>query len=495
MFSFFGVTTMSRNLRLAIEDAELGAVEGEGVGTDAALAEATSDASVAVADATVDAAPVETFDTAIEETSGDIGALETSVETISESLDPEGDEGGEGMSPTAAEFATEQLLKIRGKHMLGASRVSVPAKESFKQKPNRKELTRLTLEGFVDTIKKLWGRLKEFVKSLWQRIVSAVKSVFQSNIRTEKRANELLKQVNAMTSSTIKEKDVKNSSILKGFSVKGKCDFSNVKDILTRHLALAGLQTTGATAARAALSDLSAVFDGLTALSNNAGKGGAGASSWAGSLSTATQAYSRVMLSKFGQLAGSNAISPSDVQDLFKDIKDVNKTGSSYEYAGPFFGSKYAVVASLNITPPSGAPAGTTITEYHFQFTEIEAKAASSTPTLTKPEMTATCNQVIGLCQKQGEVERANKVGESVVADVEKQIDQAIKTASSVNSADSANSSASEINKALTHTRTFITSLIKTFSATNGSLNVSTMSASNTALDYVAASLKNYGDK
>lgn len=492
---------------MALEDAGIESANGvDAEGTVAALADATSEASVAASDAAMDAEPVEAIAEATDTTHDDMTVLEDTAAQVAESLNPEGDEAGEGLSPTAAALAVECLTRIREKHFLPTSRVSSPAKESFKPRASRKAMTRLALEGFGDTLVSMWKRIKEFFKGLWARIVNGVKSIFQSNIRTEKRAVELLKTLGTLPNKNIKERSVKSKSIAKGFcGTDRKTNGDTTKAILDRQLKLIASQGPINKVVSNKQPELMKIVDRLSDLLKDNGTA-AVRSPQGNTTAAATSAIAYTELTAFAKsfvdavvvdldkATGINKDS-SEFKDVF-DGNNVDRQNSKLDASGPFFNSRYFFAATIEHTATSGNTA--VPSTFTVGFKEVDASPPSEADTLTPDQGEEVCRRVMKICQQVAEAERAIKVGSVAGDGLLKVVDGGIKmaedAASKMSSSDDPATSGhySGVIKAIQNVRSMVQNTINVLTASNGQIPTLTMSCSNTALDYVNASIKNY---
>jgi hypothetical protein len=129
------------------------------------------------------------------------------------------DEGGEGMSEDAArvtEVAVESICRRLG--VRGSS--IVPATESFGSRSSRITATRITVEGIVETVKKIWAAIVAGFKKIWAKLVDFYKFLTDSNVRMEKRAIALREKC-AQGTSVIETEEFENAAIATAFNEDG----------------------------------------------------------------------------------------------------------------------------------------------------------------------------------------------------------------------------------------------------------------------------------
>lgn len=476
---------MSR-LSLALEDAEIADDAVVADGTDLSVAEATVEAQAGAAEVTEAASDVETFDSAVAEASEDTATVEQVAETVADSLDEEGPTGGEGMDPVAATLATETIERIRRKYRISSGVRSAPALESFKPRASRKEMTRLALESFSDTLKKMWERIKAFFRGLWDKIKSAVKSIFQSNIKTEKRALELKKKINTWKFNIKDKSSIESGSIASAFSSDGKSSVATIELVLGNHEKLLSCigdvnKTSNETAK--SISDLMAAIAIAAKKSELV--------SFDSEIKGMAKHADNVVAAFTSKLGGLKDVKANrDFDDLFSGNNYV-KEGSEVNAAGPFYGSKYLYVAKLK--HKSDKPESDTEEQFTIsaEFRKIGKEPSKSIDTGTEAELSKICDTVIKICQGVAQAERAVKLGDTAASQINAAIDSALTMIGTMRENDE-NNKTRAISGKLNYVRASTTSIIKILTTSNGVVLSNTMSAANTALDYVDASMKAY---
>jgi hypothetical protein len=179
-------------------------------------------------------------DQAVQDTHDEIEEVQAAIEDAeegAEDLEAIGDvaadtieDGGEGMSEDAArvtEVAVESICRRLG--VRGSS--IVPAIESFGSRSSRITATRITVEGIVDGVQKIWAAIIAAFKKVWAKLKDFYKYLTDSNVRMEARAKALLEKVNK-AGSTIETDKFENQSIANAFHDKGDFSVKRLKDAL-----------------------------------------------------------------------------------------------------------------------------------------------------------------------------------------------------------------------------------------------------------------------
>lgn len=477
---------MSR-LSLALEDAEIADDAVVADGTDLSVAEATVEAQAGAAEVTEATSDVETFDSAVAEASDDTATIEQVAETVADSLDEEGPTGGEGMDPVAATLATETIERIRRKYRISSGVRSAPALESFKPRASRKEMTRLALESFSDTLKKMWERIKAFFRGLWDKIKSAVKSIFQSNIKTEKRAIELKKKIQGWNfTATPTKSSIDSGSFSSAFTIDGKLEKANIAKILENQIKLSG-------SSESINKETLDLTDGIRKVTLAVIET-TGAKQVDAALTTSIEVVSKAaekVADQIGNLLGTKIASPST--DLTKDLVGSNQEdftkGSSVTVYGPYYGGKYIVIAKLKQKKEAGAT-GPEEFAIKTEFRSLGKEGGKSIEVGGKNELSSLCDKAMEVAKAVAGAERAVKVGDKAATDLFKVIDDVIAHANKANDMNKPGSKDSM--HALTYVRETTSSVIKLISNNNSVFLSNSLSAANTALDYVDASMKQY---
>lgn len=466
------------------------------------------EATTAVADLQPEAAVTEQTLAVLDDMVSTSEGLETDAEILEATIAPaEGStQEGPGAEPVAAGLAVESIARARRRFGIaqfdGFSGGYKPAQESFSRASARKPATKLLLLGIGDTLSKIWQKIKAFFKGLWERIKNGVTKIFQSNVKTAKRAEQLKTQVND-NNGTLKDQRIKNASIAKGFADGNKSPkFDDVKAILARHtLYLDGAKNANEKTREFvnAMNPLQADLNTLVKALASSGSGSTNVtSSPSKALMSATEAFDQKtdafvknVMNAYG--GASTNLKVDDLRNSGVIMDNVDTSKSTLEAAGPFFGQRFLYVAALHKTGNSNQ----THQDIQLQAGLMEitkGSAPSDAETMTKNEMLQTCDIVKKLCSEMNQYEFAVKVGNNVSDDLMKQLDATIAIAGKVNAAEDTSSTSTEamrtVRNTLTSLRVKVQGIIRLLSTNNSSMPVYTMSAANTALDYVSASLK-----
>lgn len=220
----FGMLKNS-SLSAALENADLEG--GENV-SDVEIAEGATDLAEGSAEVDQEVAAIESLNLAIEEAEEGAEELEGNAEVLQESVD-----SGEGVSEDAAALATECMRNVMRRLQLPQRQV-VPSLEAFGSKNTRLAVTRVALEGFSDTIKSIWERIKKGIKLVWQKITDFFAKFFDNTEKLTKQATALKKKA-ASLGSEIKEKQIKSKYVSKSFAADNKVTAAGVVKILNNH--------------------------------------------------------------------------------------------------------------------------------------------------------------------------------------------------------------------------------------------------------------------
>lgn len=216
----------SRTGLLSMEDAEVveGALPAEAAEAVAEVTEVNDAVAADVAEGAEIASEVVDMEEAVEEIQG--------LETISEGVE-ERVESGEGLSEDAGEMlevAVESACR-----RLGIKRSSRLSKENFAT-GSKLSATRLSLEGIKETIVKAWEAVKNFFKGLWTKIKDFFARIFTNLPKLRKQVVAMRDRAHETRGVSKKSEKIKTSAAQ--FSVQGKANLSNAKDIVGNYYGL-----------------------------------------------------------------------------------------------------------------------------------------------------------------------------------------------------------------------------------------------------------------
>lgn len=179
---------------------------------------------------------------------GDAKEVEEGVETTEE-LAALGDvaqnavDSGEGLSEDAAAavlVATESALYRLGMRR-DAIRQSLPGMESFGNSNTRMSSTVAVLLTVGETVKKVWGYIKDMAKRIWEKIRSLFARLFSSADQLEKSFKSLLAREGALKADASQSKTKIESSLAQSFEVDGAASANTLKKILENSTTLTGV--------------------------------------------------------------------------------------------------------------------------------------------------------------------------------------------------------------------------------------------------------------
>jgi len=466
------------------------------------------EATTAVADLQPEVAVTENTLAVLDDMVSTSEGLETDAEILEATIAPsEGStQEGPGADPVAAGLAVESIRRARDRFAIakfdGFSGGYKLAQESFMRTSARKPATKLLLLGIGDTLSKIWQKIKAFFKGLWERIKNGVTKIFQSNVKTAKRAEQLL-LANNENNNPPKDQRIKSSSIAKGFATDSSAPrFDDVQKILKRHTDYMNDAKAGNESIRKYVDGFDPVLKELDAVVSTLGKGGGVATSTTTTGTTATsitnlekqtKAFVDTLFAKYGGPVAGQKITVSDLRDSF-NLDNVEVSQSDIEVAGPFFGRRYLYVARLKNRQVGGQTSD--VYQLAAGMTEItKGGTPTDTETLTQGECEKVCRMVKDLCSAMNQYEYSVKVGNSVADDLMAKIDASIKLADKLNNVEDQSQAGGKaqfklVRNGLTYARVSVQGVIKILSTNNSSLPVYTLSAANTALDLVSASIK-----
>jgi len=171
-------------------DAEAAAAEPEGI------VETAQDAAEAETEVAENTEVVEE----LEEASDALEAIYYSLEQYRE----------EGISPQTAQFvkiAVENIASRVGEE------VDIPSHESFDGSSRSVQSTELSMEGIVDTLKKIWAKIKSWILKVWDAIKNFFKRWFTHAGRVKAKIDNFEKYASKLTGSPSHDK-VKISAAL-----------------------------------------------------------------------------------------------------------------------------------------------------------------------------------------------------------------------------------------------------------------------------------------
>lgn len=158
----------------------------------------------------------------VEAAVGDAETLDKIADTAEASA-----EEGEGMDPVSAEIAEVAVESIYAR--LGLNKKATPSMEAFGSTGSRKAATRIAVEDWKDTVKRVWESVKKFFVSIWEK-VKALFQRFLDFFRSLEKAAVSMKSRVAALKGEAKEEKFENASIAKAFLGEGSAE--NVAKVL-----------------------------------------------------------------------------------------------------------------------------------------------------------------------------------------------------------------------------------------------------------------------
>lgn len=184
----------------------------EDLGTDGVvetnMAESELQSEVSVNELTSDSSEVEDTGVAIEEATDAAENIEAISEVAEQSI-----EGGEGMSPEAAEIAEISVESICTRLGMRYKRRTVPSLESFGQKQSRLSATKIAIEGFGDKVSEIWKKIIEGVKFLAKKIQDFFFNLFNSVESMEKLVKSVSEEAGKIKADAKKKEEKMKSNL------------------------------------------------------------------------------------------------------------------------------------------------------------------------------------------------------------------------------------------------------------------------------------------
>lgn len=227
------------------------AMEEEVIGTGEDVLESTAEVSEGSMELSDAANETEQLITAVEEAVEDVSTVERIQEVAEASV-----EEGEGLSEQAAEITEVAIESIHAR--LGISKRVMPSMESFGSTNSRIAATRIAIEGFKETVVRIWKAIIDGVKSIIQKIKDFFMKFFDNSAKVKKLAESLKAKVNEIKSKKAGTSDIKEPNIAEIFNDSKTGQFQ-----LTKILENQTILTVGSTVVVDSLSSSVGVIEGL----------------------------------------------------------------------------------------------------------------------------------------------------------------------------------------------------------------------------------------
>lgn len=169
------------------------------------------------------------------EVTGDVEVMEEAVEdavALSDIADTAEDsvEEGEGMDPVAAEIAEVAVESIYAR--LGISKKASPSMEAFGSTGSRKTATRVAVEDWKESVKKVWEGVKRFFVQIWEKVKELFARFLDLFKNLEKAALSVKTRVSALKGEA-KEAKFENKGLAKALGRgKGVASYGSVSSLL-----------------------------------------------------------------------------------------------------------------------------------------------------------------------------------------------------------------------------------------------------------------------
>lgn len=395
-----------------------------------------------MADSQQEMAAIEDYEEAIDEGMDGAQQLDNTTEKM-EKLSEKND----GLSDDAVEMAEVSLEDIYRRMRLPYSKKTkrvMPALESFSTSSSRKETSRLAIEEIKEQGAKIWERIKEFFKKLWESLVVAINNVVGIATKLDTYADALEKRVASLEGKEAKEREFEDSSLMSAFGFNGKVDAGVVSTVLKG-------QNNLSEGIVKAVTDYAGVITGKAVAVIN-------------SSNSQTDDVKKIAdgnwKSIMGRLGGLSSFGKSSVNALTVTL--------------PVVGGKKIVLNN---------DAGVIkVSEEKDQY-----KTAGKVKTLAAGEMTTIIGDARELLKSTEGYKEKIKSGEKVVKEIERVIDEAIKALKKKEDTKRDQKSLSTVRESVTSAGKAQFQVLRMTASYNSS-------AAKFALNYVARSMKQYGE-
>lgn len=406
---------------------------------------------------------------------GDIAELQGHVEDaveggdtladVAESMQVEVDEG-EGLSEQSAKYASIAVESVCVRLGIPTHVVRMPAVESFAQKSSRVGYTSMAVESIIESIKKIWEKIKDFAKRIWEKIQSLWTNITKSY-------DGILKQVGIMKVRAAKlegkprESKLDGSGIAANININGKADLSTYESLLKN--------AQGALKAELDLNSvLSKESASLANLTLTADAGGTDSSVNVQEVGTRlAEAFNDSLDKNIGQL---------------KYKREAKEKGAIDTY-GPFTGNRMIKIHYAEKENGSVAP------KLSLVKVQYEKSSAEKATALTVDQITSVLNQIEAFAKdaKASNTARSNskKVIDTVYALSDKAISAIGKNAKTVDS-ENKDTIGGGVYKELAG---FTNQLLGLFSSLNAQVPTIAFNTARDGVAYVGASIANIGKK
>jgi hypothetical protein len=230
---------MARGLFAVLEDELSGEIVPENTEQQERVEEL--EAQVAEAQVTEAEGEVEELVEAVEEAVDGVEEIEEIAEVAEDSV-----EAGDGLTEEAAEIAEVAVESICNRLGYKPAKRIVPAMESFGAVSSRLDATKYALEGFKETVSKIWEGIKAFFAKIGDSLKALWNKLFDLATKTAARAESLTKKVKkAQKDKLVAGKGkVKVGKFHAAFNVASGDITAAAINVIGTHLVIAGKSAT-----------------------------------------------------------------------------------------------------------------------------------------------------------------------------------------------------------------------------------------------------------
>jgi hypothetical protein len=419
----------NKGLVLAMEELENGGTDSETELVPASAAEVEAGA----AEVSEQADSVEEVTQATDDAGEDVQALSDVKDVMEESV-----EKGEGLDETSAALAEVAVESICARLGIKTYGRALPSVESFGSKSSRLTATKVAIESIGEKIKTIWTAILNALQVVWDKIKSFFLSFVKHRNSLKKHLEGLKERASKMTGE-IEDKEIEGG-VAKAVAIEQKADSSTIESILTTSLNMVKLS---------------------------------------GTITTAMKTYASGLLTVQGETSGG----AEKLHDTFTKTATAAITGLGNEKAGKDGVKLYGTLPhnrAVAITEASGDK------EFNLTIEDRSEKVAEKATTLNKQQIISTLTTAIDVVSKLSELDKTEKVLESVKKTCEQLGKQLIATIGKPGD-DKAATEAQEVAQKLGKKVSKLNGLIGKFGT---SIPGQVFSAAKVAGDYAAASMR-----
>jgi hypothetical protein len=221
---------ISMSLKFALEDNEPEVVEEPSE-------EVPAEVEAGAADVEAGSTEVEDGLGEIETAGEDTAAIGEIADVVERSVTPdENGEGGEGLSPEAAEIAEIAVERLRERIGLKKSTTGKLSLEAFGSASNRVTASNMALEGFKEYVSKAWEAIKKAWNFVIGKIIELWKRIFDANTKVAAAAKSLGAAADKAKGKSASEVAFDNANIAGAFAgSSSEAKAADVESVLKTH--------------------------------------------------------------------------------------------------------------------------------------------------------------------------------------------------------------------------------------------------------------------